>query len=112
MLPKQTKRLARHNRVKARMDSSKPRLVVYRSLTHIHGQIVDDQAGKTIAAASDLKAKGKGSRVERAAAVGKELAKLALEKKVEAVVFDRAGYKYHGRVKALADGAREGGLKF
>ncbi|MEW6060729.1 MAG: 50S ribosomal protein L18 [Bacteroidota bacterium] len=96
----------------------RPRLTVYRSLNQIYGQIIDDTVGKTLVAVSsnskDVKnelASAK-SKVERSMIVGKLLAKKALEKNINAVVFDRNGYLYHGRVKALADGAREGGLKF
>ncbi|HHZ15746.1 MAG TPA: 50S ribosomal protein L18 [Candidatus Cloacimonetes bacterium] len=94
----------------------RPRLVVFRSLKHIYGQIIDDVSGKTIVSFSD-KAKSfeaeKGlKKTERSALVGKKLGELALEAGITQVAFDRAGYKYHGRVKALADGAREAGLKF
>lgn len=98
--------------------SDRPRFTVYRSLNEIYGQIIDDTAGKTLVSVasnskdvkSDLAAAK--SKVERSTIVGKVLAKKALEKNISAVVFDRNGYLYHGRVKALADGAREGGLKF
>ena len=94
----------------------RPRLVVFRSLKHIYGQIIDDVSGKTIVSFSD-KAKSfeaeKGlKKTERSALVGKKLGELALEAGITQVAFDRAGYKYHGRVKAVADGAREAGLKF
>jgi large subunit ribosomal protein L18 len=91
-------------------SAHKPRLVVFRSSKHIYAQLVDDQGGQTLAAASDLKLTG--SSMEKAKQVGEMLAQIALKKKLPVVVFDRGGYKYHGRVKALADGAREGGLKF
>jgi len=91
-------------------------LAVFRSLEHIYGQIIDDVAGNTLVAASDteagLKADGAGSKSERAKRVGQQLAARAKEKGITAVVFDRGGFLYHGRVKALADGAREGGLDF
>ncbi len=93
----------------------KPRLCVYRSLNHIYAQVVDDMAGVTLAAAStrDKDAAGDGTgNAAAAAGVGARLAERAKAKGVEAVVFDRGGFKYHGRVKALADAAREGGLKF
>jgi len=96
----------------------RPRLTVYRSLKHIYAQLVDDTAGKTLIAASTLskdlrdKVKGTKSAIETSKMVGVSLAKKALEKKIESVVFDRNGYRYHGNVKALAEGAREGGLKF
>ncbi len=92
----------------------RPRLCVFRSLKHIYAQIVDDTEGKTLVSASDreLKEKKGLKKVEIAREVGKLIAKKALEKKIEKVSFDRSGYKYHGRVKALAEGAREGGLNF
>jgi len=103
----------RHRRIRAKISGSseRPRLVVFRSLKHNFAQLVDDATKVTLASASDLKIK-KGTKSEKAKLVGEELAKKAKEKKIEACVFDRNGYKYHGRVKALADGAREGGLKF
>ncbi len=96
----------------------RPRLSIYRSLNDIYGQIVDDTTGKTLVSASsnakDAKeaVAGAKSKVEKSVLVGKLLAQKALEKNITTVVFDRSGYLYHGRVKALADGAREGGLKF
>lgn len=106
-------RLRRKNRIRAKVSGTaeRPRLAVYRSNTHITAQLIDDIAGKTLVGANDLKVK-KGTKVERAQQVGKAIAEAAKEKKLEAVVFDRNGYQYHGRVKALADAAREGGLKF
>ena len=93
--------------------SERPRLVVFRSNRGIEAQVVDDLEGKTLAAASWLQLKSfKGSKTEQAAEVGKLLAQNAKQAGVETVVFDRGGYLYHGRVKALADAAREGGLKF
>ena len=92
-----------------------PRLNVYRSLNHIYAQIIDDVAGKTLVSAStldkDISVSSTGNK-EAAREVGKSLAQKAKDKGIESVVFDRAGYLYHGRVKELADGAREGGLKF
>jgi large subunit ribosomal protein L18 len=108
-------RLRRHRRVrsKVRGTAERPRLVVFRSNRGIAAQLVDDMAGRTLASASWLAlSKFKGSKTEQAAEVGKLLAKNAKEAGVADVVFDRAGYLYHGRVKALAEGAREGGLKF
>lgn len=95
---------------------TRPRLTISRSNKHIYGQIIDDQKGKTLVAASDLSV-GRNDRAnltktEKSREIGKILAKKALEKKVTEVVFDRGKCKYHGRVKALAEGAREGGLKF
>ena len=106
----------RHKRVRGKVIGSaeRPRLVVFRSNRGIEAQLVDDLEGKTLAAASwlQLKKSFKGSKSEQAAEVGKLLAANAKQAKVETVVFDRGGYLYHGRVKALADAAREGGLKF
>lgn len=108
------KRDRRHNRVRAKIsgNSARPRLAVFRANQHIYAQIVDDATHKTIASSSTLKIKAKGNKSELAAAVGKEIAAKAAEQKITQVVFDRGGYKYHGRVKALADAAREAGLKF
>ena len=109
-------RLRRHRRVrgKARGTGQRPRLVVFRSNRGIEAQLVDDVSGKTIAGASwlNVKQSSKGNKSEQAAEVGKLLAANAKRAGVEAVVFDRGGYLYHGRVKALADAAREGGLRF
>jgi large subunit ribosomal protein L18 len=93
--------------------AERPRLSVFRSNLAIYCQLIDDRAGQTILAASTMdKSIGKATKVEQAKEVGKILAKKALDAKIEAVVFDRGGYLYHGRIKALAEGAREGGLKF
>ncbi|MBI5413712.1 50S ribosomal protein L18 [Candidatus Peregrinibacteria bacterium] len=107
------KRLRRKLRIRATVSgtAARPRLTVFRSLKKNYAQLIDDVARKVIAIASDSKMKG-GTKAKRAKKVGIELAKKALEKGVKECVFDRNGYKYHGRVKALADGAREGGLKF
>ena len=105
----------RHRRVrgKIRGTAERPRLAVFRSNKGIFAQLVDDDAARTLAAASWLELGSfKGSKTEQAAEVGKRLAASAKKAGVETVVFDRGGYLYHGRVKALADGAREGGLKF
>jgi large subunit ribosomal protein L18 len=106
----------RHKRVRKGVSGTaeRPRLVVFRSNAGIEAQLVDDLAGKTLAAASwlHLKRSLKGNKREQAAEVGKALAVAAKEAGIETVVFDRGGYLYHGRVKALADAAREGGLKF
>ena len=90
----------------------RPRLSVFRSGEHIYAQIIDDNKKTTIVSSSDLKLKEKLTKTERAEKVGAELAKLALKKKVTTVVMDRGWYRYHGRIKALADAARENGLKF
>lgn len=98
--------------------TDKPRLSVYRSLNHMYAQLIDDTKGVSIATVSSKSKtladalKGAGNKVEQAQIVGKEIAKVAQEKNITTVIFDRNGYLYHGRVKAVADGAREGGLKF
>jgi large subunit ribosomal protein L18 len=105
----------RHKRVRAKVfgTAERPRLVVFRSNRGIEAQLVDDLEARTIAAASWLHlSKAKGSKTDQAAEVGKLLAQRAKEAGVGSVVFDRGGYLYHGRVKALAEAAREGGLKF
>lgn len=89
-----------------------PRLCVFRSQNHIYAQLINDEDGKILLSASDLKAKKKGKKTDIAKEIGKTIAKSALDKKIEKVVFDRGGLVYHGRVKAVAEGAREGGLKF
>jgi large subunit ribosomal protein L18 len=101
-------------RSKVRGTAERPRLVVFRSNRGIEAQLVDDASGRTVAAASwlALRKSFSGDKTEQAAEVGKQLAAKAKQAGVDACVFDRAGYLYHGRVKALADGAREGGLKF
>lgn len=90
----------------------KPRLSVHRTGKHIYAQIIDDTAGKTVAAASTLGASGSGANVDAAQQVGKDIAAAAKKAGVTTVVFDRGGFLFHGRVKALADAAREGGLEF
>jgi large subunit ribosomal protein L18 len=116
---KLTQRKRRHQRIRARVRGSvaRPRLCVFRSSKHIYAQLIDDRDGKTIAACSSTEANfategAKGSNVAGARRVGELLAGRALEHGIKAAVFDRAGYKYHGRVKALADGARSQGLFF
>jgi large subunit ribosomal protein L18 len=112
-------RLRRHQRVRKKVHGTqdKPRLSVYRSLSHIHAQIIDDVSGKTIVSASDVDAEGRAQaagkpKTDVAKLVGQTLGQRAKELGVSQVVFDRGGYKYHGRVKALAEGAREAGLAF
>ena len=109
-------RVRRHRRVRKRISGTaeRPRLVVFRSNAGIEAQLVDDGEGKTLAAASSLHLKKsfKGNKTQQATEVGKLLAERAKQADLESVVFDRGGYLYHGRVKALAEGAREGGLKF
>ncbi len=109
-------RLKRHKRVRAKISGTTeiPRLCVYRSLNNISVQIIDDTKGVTLVSASTLEAafEGRGSNKEAAKQIGETIAKRALEKGIENVVFDRGGYLYHGRVAELAAGAREAGLKF
>ena len=108
-------RIKRHNRVRGKISGTaeRPRLSVFRSEKNIYAQIIDDVAGNTLVAASSVeKDFGPGSNKEAARKVGKLVAERALAKGIEEVVFDRGGYIYHGRVKELAEGAREGGLKF
>ena len=108
----------RRNRIKAHIrhkvsgTAQRPRMTVFRSNAQIYVQVIDDVAGKTLAAASSLGMKEKVNKTEQAAKVGALIAKVAQEAGVKEVVFDRNGYLYHGRVKQLADAAREGGLKF
>ena len=107
-------RIRRHARVrtKVRGSQARPRLAVYRSLTHIYAQLIDDRGGRTLVAASSIDTKATGSKTERAKAVGAALAERAKAAGTTEAVFDRGGYRYHGRVKALAEAARAGGLKF
>lgn len=106
-------RARRKLRIRKNLSGSaeRPRLVVYRSLKHIYAQLVDDVARRTIATVSDASIAA-GKKTEKSAAVGKLIAEKAKAAGITKVVFDRAGYQYHGRVKAVADGAREGGLEF
>ena len=109
-------RQKRHLRVRNRVigTAERPRLNVFRSLAHIYAQVIDDEKGITLAAASsmDKDFEGTGGNIEAAKKVGLSIAKKALEKGIKSVVFDRGGYIYHGRVAALAEAAREGGLEF
>jgi large subunit ribosomal protein L18 len=108
----------RRRRVRAKVEGTpnRPRLNVFRSLQHIYVQLIDDHAGHTMAAASSLDKEIRSQtglkKSDEATAVGKLLAQRAQEKQIKQVVFDRAGYRYHGRIKAVADGARAGGLEF
>jgi len=108
------KRVHKRIRRKVAGNTARPRLAVFRSVKHIYAQVIDDSVGHTLAAASSNEKSGikAGGNVAGAKAVGKLLAERANEKGVKSVVFDRGGYLYHGRVKALADAAREGGLEF
>jgi len=115
-------RFRRHKRVRAKVSGTdkKPRLCVFRSGKHVYAQLINDLNGKTLISASDIEIKKAKISVDNslkgkialAFEVGKLIAEKGIKEKIEAVVFDRGGYKYHGRVKALADGARQGGLKF
>jgi large subunit ribosomal protein L18 len=112
-------RLHRHIRVRAKIEGTgkKPRLAVFRSLDHVYAQVIDDSVGKTIVTSSTLESEAKSqlngkSKTEQSKIIGKIVAQRALKKGIETVVFDRGGFKYHGRVKALAEAAREAGLKF
>jgi large subunit ribosomal protein L18 len=110
---KRVSRVRRHRRVRKDVSGSpsRPRLAVYRSNRHVYAQLVDDQAGRTLAAASDLGLAAQGDKSSRAKEVGKLLAERARAAGVDRAVFDRGGRLYHGRVQAVAEGAREGGLQ-
>jgi large subunit ribosomal protein L18 len=116
---KRNKRALRHNRVRSVVSgtSERPRLAVFRSASHIYAQLIDDKSGTTLAAASSAEVKGQGKTTKTAKAdlstqVGTAIADKAKAKGIAAVVFDRGGYRYHGRVKALAEAARAAGLQF
>ncbi len=111
---KRQKRALRHNRVRKSTTpkSDRPRLVVFRSASHIYAQIIDDKVGKTLAAASSMEVKSKAAKSDLSTQVGTAIAEKAKTKGVTKVVFDRGGYCYHGRVKALAEAARAAGLEF
>ena len=114
MNTKRAQRTMRHKRVRAKVAGSaeRPRLNVFRSLKHIYVQVIDDNTGKTLAAASSHEVKSKGDKKTLAQEVGKLAAKKALDVGIKQVTFDRGGYQYHGRVKELADAARAAGLEF
>jgi large subunit ribosomal protein L18 len=121
MASRRSQRLRRHLRIRKKISGTadRPRLVVFRSLKNIEGQLVDDESGNTLTGVStltkelrDFQAEGANRREEHAHAAGKVLAERAQEQGIKSVVFDRGGYRYHGRVKAFAEGAREGGLEF
>lgn len=116
-MTKKEQRKWRHKRIRAKVSGTKttPRFSVFRSNKRIYVQLVDDEKGKTLIAVSDLMDKSKKtkkSKMDIARGIGKLAAEKSLEKKITKVIFDRGGYKYHGRIKAVAEGAREGGLKF
>jgi large subunit ribosomal protein L18 len=102
-----------NNRIRAKLAGTgeRPRLNVYRSLNHIYAQVIDDQTGQTLVSASSIKAKT-GGNIASAKEIGKAVAEEAVKQGIKKVVFDRGGYLYHGRIKALADAAREAGLEF
>ena len=110
-------RQKRHERIRLRLSGSpeRPRLAVFRSLNHIYAQVIDDTSGKTLAAASSLETELKATnqkKTDEAKSVGRLIAERARSAGIERVVFDRAGFRYHGRIKSLADAAREAGLEF
>lgn len=111
-----TTRLRIHKRIRRRAagNPERPRLAVFRSLNHIYAQVIDDQQGRTLVAAGSTEKdlRGKGGNIEGAKLIGKAIAERAKQKGITRVVFDRGGYQYHGRVKALADSARQAGLEF
>jgi large subunit ribosomal protein L18 len=114
VMTKRQARMRRHRRVRGKVagTADRPRLAVFRSNRGISAQLIDDESGSTLASATWKGIDSSGSKTEQANAVGKALAESAKKAGIEACVFDRAGYLYHGRVKALAEGAREGGLQF
>ncbi len=111
---KVTKRMKNKARIRKKVDGDheRPRLSVFRSGRHMYAQIIDDQAGKTLVAFSTLEGNLKNKNLATAKQVGAEIAKRAIGKNIKSVVFDRSGYVFHGRIKAVADGAREAGLSF
>lgn len=114
MLQKTLKRLRRKNRVRAKISGtlSRPRLNVFRSNSHIYVQAIDDEAGKTLCASSDLIIKAEGTKTEVSTLVGTDVASKLKALKIETIVFDRGGFQYHGRVKALAEAVRAAGIEF
>jgi large subunit ribosomal protein L18 len=111
------RRVVRHKRLRSKISGTaeRPRLAVYRSISHIYAQLIDDVEGSTIAAASSLENKDKdkdSGKISISKVVGESIGRRAAEKGISKIVFDRGGYKYHGRIKAVAEGAREAGLKF
>jgi large subunit ribosomal protein L18 len=113
-IDRKVNRLKRHRRVRVRITgtAARPRLAVYRSLNHLYAQLIDDDGGRTLASASTVEQKAKGNGMAEAAAVGKAIAAKAKAAGIATAVFDRGGFLYHGRIKALADAAREAGLGF
>ncbi|HVT01575.1 MAG TPA: 50S ribosomal protein L18 [Patescibacteria group bacterium] len=113
-LVKSKRKARRVKRIRAKLLDlkSSPRLSVFRSNNHIYAQIIDDVKGETLVSASDKEVEAKGNRTQIAEELGKTIAKKAIDKKIKSVAFDKGSYKYHGRVKALAEGARKEGLQF
>ena len=113
---KQLARIKRHKKIRKIIvgDSQRPRFSVFRSLKHVYVQLIDDKKNKTLISANDFEIKNKKEKNKTAVAyeVGKLIAEKSLKKNIKKIIFDRGGYKYHGRVKALAQGARDGGLEF
>ena len=112
---KKLTRARRKHRIRSKIagTAKKPRLTVFRSLSHTYAQLIDDEHGKTLASANDNELKNvKATKVEKAGKVGELIAERAVKIKIDQAIFDKSSYKYHGRVKAVADGARKGGLKF
>lgn len=114
MKSKQERRIKRHKKIRKTIQGNKkiPRLSIFRSSRYIYAQVIDDSKSEVIFAVTEKEINKKGTKTEKAYEVGKILAEKALKKKIKAIVFDRGGYQYHGRVEALAKGAREGGLQF
>ena len=110
---KEQRKIRRHRRVRAKISGTAvcPRLAVYRSLEHVYAQLIDDTQGKTLVSAKDADIKEGKTKTDKASGVGKLLAQKAKEKKISRAVFDKGPFKFHGRVKAVAEGAREAGLK-
>ncbi|MGE0761814.1 MAG: 50S ribosomal protein L18 [Bdellovibrionales bacterium] len=111
---KRVKRLKNKAKIRKKVTGTgeRPRLTVFRSARHLYAQLIDDATGKTLLSVSTLKGDAKGKKTEMAKQIGAQLAKEALSKNIKNVVFDRGGFLYHGRIKAIADGAREAGLNF
>jgi len=114
MLPKQEKHRRIHKRIRTKIYGTKerPRLFVFKSNKHLYAQLIDDKEAKVLSAFSDIHLKSKKGKIDNAFQIGRLVAKAAIEKRIGRVVFDRGGFMFHGRVKAVADGAREGGLRF
>jgi large subunit ribosomal protein L18 len=114
MLKKANSRKKRIRRTRAKISGTeaRPRLCVFRSLRYIYAEIIDDENGKVLASIDSRKLKNAKNTIETAGKIGEEIAKLAIAKKIDKIVFDKRGYKYHGKVKAIAEGARKGGLVF